>query len=68
MLCPWCNREMEEGFLQSARPIVFTLKARTMALMPQTEGEVKLTKQFWTMPAAPAWHCARCRRVVAEYE
>lgn len=68
MLCPWCNREMKKGFLQSGKPIVFNLEARTFALLHQREGEAALTKQFWTMPTVPAWHCAKCKRVVVEYE
>ena len=24
MLCPWCNQEMKQGFLQSSRSIIFS--------------------------------------------
>ena len=68
MICPWCNRKMQKGFLQSGKPIVFNLKARAVVLLHQKEGEVSLTKQFWTLPTVPAWHCTGCRRIVAEYE
>ena len=67
MLCPWCNQEMTAGFLMSSRPVIFGPEARETVLWPRREGEVKLTKRFWTMPRTPAWHCARCRRVVVEY-
>ena len=68
MVCPWCNREMEAGFLMSGKPIGFGLEEREAVLWPRKEGEVKLTKQFWTMPRTPAWHCPGCKRVVVAYE
>ncbi|MCI9672573.1 MAG: hypothetical protein HFF49_13750 [Lawsonibacter sp.] len=52
----------------SGKPIVFGLEEREAVLWPRKEGEVKLTKQFWTMPRTPAWHCPGCKRVVVAYE
>ncbi len=68
MLCPWCNQEMAEGFLQSSRSPIFGPEKRKMALWPPKEGEVRLTKQVWNMGCTPAWHCARCKRGVVAYE
>ena len=67
MLCPWCNQEMKQGFLQSSRSIIFSPEIAEGVVMALREGEVKLTKHFWSTPRAPAWHCAGCKRVVAEY-
>lgn len=67
MLCPWCNGEMREGFLQSARPVIFTPELQgTWLVLP--EGAVRLTKGFWRLPRAAAWQCPACKRVVVEYE
>lgn len=68
MICPWCNQEMEKGFLQSSRAVIFGPEIRESALWPPKKGEVKLTKGFWSMPSAAAWHCSKCKRVVVEYE
>ena len=67
MLCPWCDQEIAQGFLQSSRGVVVGPEKRESALWPPKEGEVKLTKRSWTLSAVPARHCARCKRVVVEY-
>ena len=69
MLCPWCNQEMVEGFLQSGRGAIFAQEIKEGSVLARKEGEVNLlTFHFWTAPRAPAWHCARCKRVVVEYD
>lgn len=68
MLCPWCGREMEEGFLQSSRKVIFSEEVKDTLVLALREGDVTLTKHFWSTPRAPARHCARCKRVVVEYE
>ncbi|RKI69407.1 hypothetical protein D7V91_05950 [bacterium 1xD42-67] len=68
MMCPWCDQEMEQGFLMSSRPVIFGPEERESVLWPRKKGEVELMKLSWTISNIPAWHCARCRRVVAEHE
>lgn len=68
MLCPWCDQEMKEGFLQSSRGVIFSEEVKEGVVLALREGDVKLTKHLWSTPRAPAWHCAGCRRVVVEYE
>ena len=67
MLCPWCDRDMEKGFLMSGKPIVFGPEKRNVAIWPPKSGEVRLAKGGWNMASVPAWKCAGCKRVVVEY-
>ncbi|WP_353885869.1 PF20097 family protein [uncultured Holdemanella sp.] len=32
MQCPYCNQEMGKGYIQSARPFMFTLKMKGIFL------------------------------------
>ena len=68
MLCPWCNQEMAEGYLQSSRKVIFAPEVKEGFVLAWKEGEVTVTKHFWSTPKATAWHCAGCKRVVVEYE
>ena len=68
MLCPWCNQEMKQGFLQSSRGVIFAPEVKEGVVLALEEEDVKLTKRFWSTPRALAWHCAGCKRVVVEYE
>ncbi len=67
MLCPFCGKEMEKGFLQSGSMMVWVKKKHMLSLHPK-EGEVLLDKNYVTSCAVPAWICKECKKVIAEYE
>ncbi len=67
MKCPFCEKDMEKGFLQSGNLMVWVKKKHMVSLLPK-EGEVVLDRNYLTGAAVPAWICRPCRKIVAEYE
>lgn len=69
MKCPYCNKEMAAGVVQSARQIFFTNKAHTIwsAQNKTNNDEVLLSSNNWTGPTCNAFHCADCKKVVIDY-
>ena len=54
MKCPTCGQEMEEGFVQSAREIFFTIEPHRFWFKVKKEEEVLLSAHNWTRPTCIA--------------
>ncbi len=67
MLCPYCQEEMENGFLQAGNILVWVKKKHYFSLLPR-EDEVLLDKNYLTGVFLPSWLCRRCKKVITEYE
>ena len=69
MKCPFCNREMREGMVQSSRGFFFATEPHSVWFWPNTaKGEFFLSSDNWTVPTCVAYHCKGCKKVVLEYE
>jgi hypothetical protein len=68
MKCPICGQRMEEGFVQSAREIFFTIEPhRFWFKVKKEEGEVLLSSHNWNRPTCVAYICHNCQKVVIDY-
>lgn len=67
MKCPFCGKEMTEGFVQSSSWIFFTEKKHKFYFRPNKKDTVLSTRNY-TCPTAKAWHCSNCMKVVVDYE
>ena len=67
MQCPYCNQEMEKGFIQSARPFMFTLKMKGIFLIKDTK-DISLSTDNFSNPHCEAYHCTQCKKVLIEYD
>lgn len=70
MRCPYCNKEMINGVVQSARKIFFTTKPHKWYFSPSLSGEnneVGLSYNDFTGPTCVAYHCAECKKVIIDY-
>ena len=61
MKCPACGREMEPGYLQSDRPVVFTTRRPSLSgvafpRIPRGQ-DLHLTNDAYSPCTCPAWHC-----------
>ena len=61
-----CGQEMEEGFVQSAREIFFTIEPHRFWFKVKKE-EVLLSSHNWTRPTCIAYLCRNCKKVVINY-
>ena len=70
MTCPYCQREMEAGVIQSGRGIVWTKKRRRYPfrarLLPLPEGSVVLADFSLTGSTVEAYFCRACRKIVID--
>lgn len=66
MNCPYCNSEMEKGFIQSGRPVFWAVKKRRIFFLPDNDLEV--TSGFWNGCFATAFLCRNCKKIILDYE
>jgi predicted RNA-binding Zn-ribbon protein involved in translation (DUF1610 family) len=66
MRCPYCGKEMVEGFIQSQKIVFFTEELYKMHAWP-FEGELILTRRNPLSPAGKAFHCPDCKIVIVDY-
>lgn len=67
MQCPYCSRDMEDGYIQSARHFYFTRKLHKFMIFP-CEGDTTLSTHNLTAPRCEAHRCRDCKKVILRYE
>lgn len=70
MNCPYCNKEMEKGLIQSSQEIAWIKgdKRKLFAKAEFHENAVALSEfSFWKGSAVVAYHCADCHKVIVDY-
>ena len=68
MKCPYCDKEMISGVVQSGRQIFFTTQPHKYSFIPDTENkEIILTSHNWTKPTCTAYLCSACKKVIIDY-
>lgn len=67
MKCPYCDKEMEKGFVQSARTVLYTTEKNEGLFTIKAKGDIVLTSNNWTNPTCIAYHCRDCKKVVIDY-
>ena len=68
MKCPWCEKEMTEGFINSSRNVIFSEKPNEALFFLNDKENIGLTQHNWTRPSAKAYHCESCKKVVVDYD
>lgn len=68
MKCPYCNKDMEQGVIQSSHVLNWRKKRRLVQRPGKHEGVVRLAPvSFWTGSYVEAWLCRDCSKVVIDY-
>lgn len=65
MKCPYCNQEMENGFVQSARDIFWGEKKHKLFFTPN-EKEVKLAIGGLNGCIINAYYCRDCKKIIID--
>ena len=63
MECPDCGGTMEEGFLQSPRPIAFVKQPRWLKIQI-SQGDYRLPFSLLRGSVLPASFCAQCGKII----
>ena len=66
MNCPICNKEMEQGFLQSGPRAAWTKSIHKVSLLPKT-GEIMLENNAVSQVVFAAFICKPCKKIVVDY-
>lgn len=66
MKCPYCGREMEEGYLQSMKEVIYAKKPHKILSIPRKD-DIRLTTNAIAPATCDAWRCASCRKVMIHY-
>ena len=67
MRCPYCGGAMEDGCIQSARPIAFVKKMRWVKIQ-SAEGDRRLPFSFLRGALLPACSCTHCKKIIISLE
>lgn len=70
MQCPYCNKELKKGYIQSARPIFWGEEKHKMSFKPEGDAEFNLSRGtgFFTGCVGEAYCCQKCKRIVIEFK
>ncbi len=68
MICPYCNMNMKKGYLQSARPSLWSDKKKDLFFTVDKSYDIKVTKGYWTGCYADAWVCRRCKKMIVDLD
>lgn len=65
MKCPFCNQEMEKGYMQT-QCATWTKSIHKMLLIPQ-EGEVMLYNRRFSYSHYTSYICKSCQKIIIDY-
>lgn len=66
MKCPYCDKEMEQGFLQGMKRVAWVKKQHKVSLLPK-EGEILLENNTFKDFIFSAQICKGCKKIVVDY-
>ena len=67
MKCSCCQSEMEKGFIQSGRDILWTEKRHIVSLKPKHEKEFIIASNPVGGATVKGFCCRKCKKIVLEY-
>lgn len=70
MNCPYCNKEMSSGVIQSGSVAFFTEKERSLFLYQGfKKGDIQIVKNFWSEKAGAkkAFCCYECKKIIFDF-
>ncbi len=65
MKCPYCDKEMENGFIQGAKGVFFSPDQKFLWIWknPWNKKDVKITDTMWET-SSPACYCYDCECLI----
>ena len=70
MKCPYCDNEMQKGYIQCRDGVYWTpIKQWVSALSSMAKGAIAIGTDDKLMPksSAEAYHCETCKKVIIDY-
>ena len=66
MNCPYCESEMEQGFIQGARGVIWSKHKKRLSLLA-VDDDIDVTSGFWFGGHADAYLCRNCKKILIDY-
>lgn len=67
-ICPWCGREMEQGYLYTGRDKIYWspgwMDTATAILGPMIGGGIQINDQDRRAACKTSWLCRNCKKMV----
>lgn len=67
MICPYCNNEMEKGYVQSNKEVYYTTNPTKFPLAIPKAEDINLTKRIFAPVTIEAWNCPVCKKILIDY-
>ncbi len=67
MKCPFCEKEMVEGYVQAARKVFFSESLSEIFIWAGPD-DIVLTNHNLTNPRCLAYNCPDCKKIIIEYD
>lgn len=70
MKCPYCNNEMEKGYVQSSKEVYYTTKPTKFVLLTfpkPVNKDISLSEGIFAPVTIEAWNCTFCKRILIDY-
>ena len=68
MKCPYCNNEMECGWIQSNKQVFYTNSETYLPIPIAKKDDIKLTANRISPAKCYAWNCRSCRKIIIDYQ
>ncbi len=70
MNCPYCNTEMELGYIQCRDGVIWDRQKRTVAALPSFRNSAIVLGSgngLFSGASVTAYNCKKCKKIVIEY-
>ena len=67
MKCPYCQQQMQEGFLSSSSPVFWSEEVSGLPL-PARKGDLLLGGKLGLVVRPRAYLCRSCKTVITQYQ
>lgn len=70
MKCPYCNEEMEQGYIQCRGGVYWSNKKRAVSALPPVTGKsINLSEYNISLsgPYVIAYNCSKCKKIIIDY-
>ena len=68
MKCPKCGKDMQPGFLQTAKIVAFNKTRHKISLNPKDKEDIVLARKAFTGMDFQGFICKECGLVVFDYK
>jgi len=67
MLCPYCGKEMEQGYIKSSHPFLWnTVKDEGLLVRGKIRLSNSIFSGFWSGCSCEAYICRACGKLIAD--